>query len=239
MQDLAAKELLKHENGILSATTAFGKTVVAAYLISARKVNTLVLVHGKQLMEQWRQKLAAFLDIAVKEIGQIGGGRDKRGGFIDIAMLQSVNFRGTVKDFVAEYGQVTVDECHPLSAFSFEQVLRQVKAKYVTGLTATPIRKDGHHPIVMMQCGPIRFRVDAKSQATTGPFEHVVIPRYTSFSLPEPNENAAIHRIYEALALDESRNALIFDDLLKALDEGRSPLVLTERTAHVEYLQTD
>ncbi|WP_207907567.1 TOTE conflict system archaeo-eukaryotic primase domain-containing protein [Effusibacillus lacus] len=235
LQDLAAKALLKHDNGILSATTAFGKTVVASYLIAARKVNTLVLVHRKQLMEQWRERLAAFLDIPLKEIGLIGGGKDKRGGLIDVAMLQSVNFRGVVKDFVAEYGQVIVDECHHLSAFSFEQVLRQVKAKYVTGLTATPIRQDGHHPIVMMQCGPIRFRVDAKSQATARPFEHVVIPRYTSFSLPEPNEKAGIHQIYEALALDENRNTLIFDDLLMALDEGRSPLLLTERTAHVEY----
>lgn len=231
----ACKELLADDTGILSATTAFGKTVVAAWMISARKVNTLVLVHRKQLMDQWKERLTAFLDIPVKSIGQIGGGKDKRTGVIDIGIIQSLSRKGAVKDLVTEYGQIIVDECHHLSAFSFEQVLKQAKAKYILGLTATPTRKDGHHPIVMMQCGPIRFRVNAKKQAKERPFEHNVIPRYTNFMIPPGASSPGIQDIYAALAADEGRNDLIFDDILKALEAGRSPILLTERTGHVEY----
>jgi hypothetical protein len=183
-QKEAVKALLMHETGILSATTAFGKTVVAAAMIAERKVNTLILVHRKELMEQWRERLAAFLDIPTKEIGQIGGGKQKRTGRVDIAVMQSLSRKGVVKEFVAEYGQVIVDECHHLSAYSFEQILKKAKARYILGLTATPIRKDGHHPIVTMQCGPVRFRADAKAQAKTRPFEHIIIPRITRF-VPE------------------------------------------------------
>ncbi len=119
------------------ATTAFGKTVVAAWLIAARKVNTLVLVHRRQLLDQWRERLAAFLNLPVKSIGQIGGGRRRPSGMIDVAVIQSLNRKQVVDDVVANYGHVIVDECHHLSAVSFEQVLRQVKARYVDG--AVPI----------------------------------------------------------------------------------------------------
>jgi superfamily II DNA or RNA helicase len=163
----------------------------------------------------------------------MGGGRDKRMGLIDIGMIQSLNHKGVVKDLVAEYGQVIVDECHHVSAFSFEQVLRQMKAKYVIGLTSTPIRKDGHHPIIIMQCGPIRFRVDARRQALERPFEHVVIPRHTDFKMPEGTEEG-IQPVYAAMIGDGQRNDLIFDDLLSALEKGCSPLLLTERTEHVD-----
>ena len=111
-------------------------------------------------------------------IGQIGGGKDKRTGIVDIGVIQSLNRKGAVKDLVSGYGQVIIDECHHMSAFSFEQVLKEAKAGYVVGLTATPVRKDGHHPIIVMQCGHIRFRVDAKKQAALRPFEHVVAPGY-------------------------------------------------------------
>ena len=123
-------------------------------------------------MDQWHERLKAFLN--TDSIGRIGGGRDKKTGLIDIGMIQSLGHKGVVKDLVAEYGQIIVDECHHISAFSFEQVLKQAKAKYVIGLTATPVRKDGHHPIIIMQCGPIRFRVDAKRQARERPFEHIL-----------------------------------------------------------------
>lgn len=234
-QHLAAKQLLAHDNGILSAATAFGKTVIAAWIIAQRQVNTLVLVHRMQLMDQWREQLSAFLGIPVKSIGQISGGKDKRTGLIDVGVIQSLSRKRVVKDFVAEYGQVIVDECHHLSAVSFEQVLKQVKAKYVLGLTATPIRKDGHHPIVIMQCGPIRFRVDAKKQAASRPFEHVVIPRLTNFTMPPTLSTPSIPEIYAALASDELRNDMIFNDLLEALEAGRSPILLTERKSHVDY----
>ncbi|MGB9206213.1 MAG: DEAD/DEAH box helicase family protein, partial [Terriglobales bacterium] len=137
--------MVQHDEGILCAPTAFGKTAVAAWLIAARKVNTLVLVHRQQLLDQWHAKLAMFLNLPAKSIGQIGGGKSERTGCVDIAIIQSTHDKDGVKDFVAEYGQVIVDECHHLSAFTFEQVMKQVKAKYILGLTATPERKDGHH----------------------------------------------------------------------------------------------
>lgn len=237
MQDAAARAIIAHDTGILSATTAFGKTVVGAAIIARRQVNTLILVHRRELMEQWKERLAAFLDVPAGSIGMIGGGKEKRTGKIDIAVMQSVNVKGAVKPYVDEYGQIIVDECHHVSAFSFEQILKQAKAKFVFGLTATPARKDGHQPIVYMQCGPIRFKVDAKSQARIRPFSHKVIPKYTSFKLADTQAKATIQEIYQLLTEDEARNSMIFDDLLKCLDEGRSPLLLTERTAHVDYFE--
>ena len=235
-QQKAADALLAHDTGILSATTAFGKTVVAAWLIATRKVNTLVLVHRRQLLDQWRERLSVFLNLPVKSIGQFGGGRKKPTNLIDVAVIQSLSRKHVVDDLVAGYGQVIVDECHPLSAFSFEQVLRQAKARYVLGLTATPIRKDGHHPIILMQCGPIRYRVDARDQAASRPFEHVVIPRLTNFRLPAQAQELEIHEIYAALIHDKARNDMIFKDLLDAIKRGRSPLVLTERREHLKLL---
>src|SRR5579863_2290873 len=170
----AIRQTLRHDEGVLCAPTAFGKTVVAAKLIAERAVNTLILVHRQQLLEQWRARLAAFLDLPPKAIGQIVGGKDNRTGLIDVALLQSLHRKGEVKDCVAEYGHVIADECHHLTAFSFEQVMRQVKAKFIVGLTATPTRKDGHHPIIFMQCGPIRFNLSAREAAERSPFRHLV-----------------------------------------------------------------
>ena len=217
-----------HDDGILCAPTAFGKTVIAAWLIASRKVNTLVLVHRRQLLDQWRERLATFLNLPVKSIGQIGGGRRRATGLIDVGIVQSLNHKQVVDDLVANYGQILVDECHHISAVSFEQVLRQAKARYITGLTATPQRKDGHHPIIVMQCGPIRFRVDAKAQALTRPFSHAVIPRLTNFRLPLSQEKPEMHEIYAALKTDRARNELITVDLLRAVKAGRSPILLTE-----------
>lgn len=237
LQEEASNAILMHDTGILSAATAFGKTVVAAWLIAARKVNTLVLVHRRHLMDQWYERLNMFLkpEDGVTVIGQIGGGKDKSTGIIDIGIIQSLTRKGTVKDMVSGYGQVIVDECHHISAFSFEQVLKEAKARYIVGLTATPQRKDGHHPIIVMQCGRVRYRVDAKEQAALRPFEHVVVPRHTSFRMPTMDKTG-IQDIYAALAEDKRRNETIFDDVLKALTAGRSPLILTERTGHVEKL---
>jgi len=233
-QQEAAHLLFAHDHGILSAPTAFGKTVIAAWLIANRKVNTLVLVHRRQLMDQWRERLALFLGTPLEDIGQVSGGKKKVTGSIDISLIQSLNRKGEVKDMVAGYGQIIVDECHHIPAFTFEQVLKQVKAKYIVGLTATPIRKDGHHPIILMQCGPIRFRESPKKQAATRPFEHMVITRHTNFRITSESADVKIQDIYAALVLDKDRNELIFNDLLKALEMGRSPLLLTERVEHLE-----
>ncbi|MCY4231008.1 MAG: DEAD/DEAH box helicase family protein, partial [Alphaproteobacteria bacterium] len=157
-QRTGAEALLEHETGVLAAATGFGKTVVAASVIAARSTNTLVLVHRRQLMEQWIARLGTFLDLPASAIGQIGGGRRKPGGIVDVGVIQSLVRKGEVDDVVADYGHLVVDECHHLSAVSFEAVARRAKAKYVLGLSATVTRKDGHHPIVFMQCGPVRFR---------------------------------------------------------------------------------
>jgi superfamily II DNA or RNA helicase len=233
-QQAAAKAMLASDEGILCATTAFGKTVIAAWLIAERKVNTLVLVHRRQLLDQWRERLAAFLNLPIKSIGQIGGGRRRASGMIDVAVIQSLNRKQVVDDLVANYGHVIVDECHHISAVSFEQVLRQVKARYITGLTATPQRKDGHHPIIVMQCGPIRHRVDARAQALARPFNHFVIPRPTNFRLPPSTEKPEMHELYAALADNKARNDLICVDLMRSVKAGRSPILLTERTSQVD-----
>ena len=240
-QEKAAQALLAHDIGVLSATTAFGKTVVAAWLIAQRRVNTLVLVHRRQLLEQWIERLSMFLDVPKKEMGRIGGGRKKPTGRVDVAIIQSLVREGVVKDCVADYGYLVVDECHHLSAWSFEQVARRAKAKYVTGLSATTTRKDGHHPIIFMQCGPIRYRVDARSQAEERPFEHRVHVRPTSFKPmkeADPDKRLQFQALYSELIVDEDRNRLICKDVLQAVTEGRNPLVLTERKEHLQSLAT-
>jgi superfamily II DNA or RNA helicase len=237
-QLVAGNEMLKHDTGILSATTAFGKTVVAIWMIAQRQTNTLIVVHRRQLMNQWVERLKCFLQ--EPEIGQIGGGIDKRTGKIDVAIIQSLTHKHTVKELVKDYGMVIVDECHHISAFSFEQVLKSVRARYVYGLTATPLRHDGHHPIVFMQCGPIRYKADSKSQLKQRAFSHKVIVRKTDFKIEKNIDGAEVKitEMYQALVDDTKRNDMILDDIISAIVAGRSPLVLTERTAHVEFFAT-
>ncbi|MBR0414627.1 MAG: DEAD/DEAH box helicase family protein [Clostridia bacterium] len=248
-QNSAAKALLGNEIGVLSATTAFGKTVIAAYMIGKKKTNTLVLVHTQALMKQWQKALKDFLRIDIIEpeqkgrgrkrkwspIGTIGGGSSHPGGIVDIALMQSLIDGDDVKAIVRDYGMIIVDECHHISAVNFERVLKYANSKYVYGLTATPTRQDGHHPIIFMQCGPIRYRVDAKTQAEKRSFEHYIIPRFTRFrDLSIDNINIAA--AYQKLAESEHRNRLILDDVKTALASDRIPLVLTERREHVIYL---
>ncbi len=238
-QHEAGEALLQHDIGVLAATTAFGKTVVAAWLIAQRGVNTLILVHRQQLLEQWVERLSCFLNIPAKEIGKLGGGRKKLTGVLDVALLQSLVRKEVVDDCVANYGNVIVDECHHISARSFELVVRRAKARFVTGLSATVTRKDGHHPIIFMQCGPIRYRVDAKVQAAKRPFAHHVLVRPTGFCPSEPvgpDARVEFSKLYEALQNDEKRNQMICADVLSAVQEERSPLVLTERIEHLQRL---
>ena len=234
------RTLLLHDHGVLAATTAFGKTVVAAALIAERQRNTLVLVHRRELLGQWVERLRSFLDIEPKQIGMIGGGKRKPTGVVDVAVIQSLVKRGEVDDLVAGYGHLVVDECHHLSAASFELVARRAKARFVLGLSATVARKDGHHPIIFMQCGPVRHKVDARTQAAERGIRHRVRDRTTSFELPvsaAAAERPSMPEIYAALARDDERNDLIFDDVLQALESRRSPIVLTERKDHLLYLE--
>jgi superfamily II DNA or RNA helicase len=234
--DVAAA-IAKYDDGILCAPTAFGKTALAAWMIAQRKVNALVLVHRQQLLDQWQARLAMFLNLPAKSIGQIGGGKNDPSGYVDVAIIQSSHDKAGVKDFVAEYGQVIVDECHHLSAFTFEQVMKQVKAKYVLGLTATPERKDGHHPIFYMQCGPIRYKLSARSMTASSPFEHEIMPRLTEFCVPPEQADTTIQELYAGLVDDTARNELIVGDLMRAVQDGCSPLLLTARTEHLKYFE--
>lgn len=246
----AIEELARHRCGTLYATTAFGKTVTAAAMIARKKVSTLILVHTKALLDQWRKRLSEYLITEFQPEGQPKGrGRRKKfqqfgalsstentlNGKIDIALLQSCINDNEVKPFVREYGVVIVDECHHAPAVNFERVLREVNARYVYGLTATPIRKDGHQPIIFMQCGEIRYTSDAKAQLSKQSFRRLLIPRFTSHrNLNADGSNYA--QILDELTENESRNKLILDDVAANLAEGRTPIILTARTAHVDIL---
>ncbi|OQX16460.1 MAG: restriction endonuclease subunit R [Desulfobulbaceae bacterium A2] len=238
-QQKAALAMVAHDIGVLSATTAFGKTVIAAWLIAQRGVSTLILVHRRQPLEQWLTRLSTFLGLPMEAIGQIGGGKKRPTGSLDVALLQSLVRKGVVDDRVGDYGHLVVDECHHLSAHSFELVARRAKARYITGLSATVARKDGHHPIIFMQCGPVRHRVDPKQQALTHPFVHTVLVRPTGFQPSgetDPDLRVQFRELYGGLIADETRNRLICEDVVAAVRQGRSPLVLTERTEHLELL---
>jgi len=235
VQEQAVQALLAHDTGVLVAPSGIGKTVVGVYLVAARGRSSLVLVHRKPLLDQWVAQLSLFLGIEPKDIGQIGAGKAKPNGRLDVAMLQSLVRKGQVSDLVAGYGHVIVDECHHCPCVSFERVLAETKARYVTGLTATLRRRDGHDPIIRMQLGPVRFSVDPKSQAARHPFEHKLVVRETRFQPPAVSDRAGIQGLYAALAADPKRNELIFDDVIRALEEKRSPIVLTERRDHLEH----
>ena len=246
----AINALLTYSNGVLHATTAFGKTVTAAAIIARKKVNTLILVHSKALLTQWHERLTEFLDIDFKEteepkkrgrkkvfspIGCLDSTCNTLHGVIDIALIQSCLDENGVKPFVQDYGMVIVDECHHVSSITFENVLKNIKAHTVYGLTATPIRKDGQQPIIFMQCGPIRFSADAKSQITKQSFDRYLIPRFTSYrSITEDRQT--ITAMYQSLSEDTVRNNLIVNDICKVVGSGRTPIILTNRTSHVTLL---
>ena len=235
VQKKAGRALLRDDIGVLVAPPGVGKTVIGTYLIAARSRSTLVLVHRQPLLDQWIAQLSMFLGLAPKAIGQIGAGKHTANGRLDVAMIQSLVRLDRVNDLVATYGHVIVDECHHVPAVSFERVLSEVKARFVTGLTATPRRRDGLHPIAEMQLGPVRFAVDARSDAARRPFDHRLIVRETAFGRGRTVSLDRIQPLYAALATDEGRNRLILADVASALAEGRSPILLTERKDHLEY----
>ena len=236
VQKGAARALLEHETGIIVAPPGTGKTVLGTHLIAERGCSTLVLVHRKPLLEQWKAQLAIFLGIDEKNVGQIGGGQRKPNGRLDVAMMQSLVKKEGVDDLVRAYGHIIVDECHHVPAFSFERVLSEIKARYLVGLTATPQRRDGRQAITEMQLGPLRFRVDAKSQAAHRAFGHKLVLRETGFRALTSSADGSIQDLYRELARDEARNQRIIDDVLAVLQEGRSPILLTERKDHLDHL---
>lgn len=248
-QEEAVQRMLTYDNGVLAATTAFGKTVAAIGMIARKKTNTLILVHSKALLEQWKSEIEKFLIInepepkaekkgrgrkkAYNHIGLLDGTRNTLHGIIDIAVFNSAMSEDGIKPFVRDYGMVLADECHHVAAIGYERVLKYINARYVYGLSATPTRQDGMTPIVFMQCGPIRFKSDAKAQIARQSFGRVLVPRFTPFRALE--EKTAIQYLSD-LAVDEARNQLIVEDVVASLNEGRCPIILTKRKDHIDIL---
>ena len=254
LQSEATKTLLRYDNGILEAATAFGKTVVGISLIAEIKRNTLIIVHSKQLLLQWKERIEQFLVINEElpnddtesrkkkkqsKIGQIGGGIQSPLNIIDIALVQSLITDGEVKEIVRNYGLVIVDECHHAASYTYEKILKTVMAKRVYGLTATPIRRDGQHPITFMCCGSIRYTVDAQSHINSSEFCHYVIPRFTRTKEPQKlgsDSELSINDIFASIVISQLRNNQIVKDILESYQNGRNILVLTDRIEHVELL---
>ena len=232
-QEVAVTAMLDHDAGVLCAPTAFGKTVTAAAMIAQRGVNTLVLVHRTELLKQWQERLQSFLGGGKGVVGTIGGGKAKPTGKIDIAVMQSLSRQGEINPLVENYGQVIIDECHHIGAASFDAILKVAKAKYVLGLTATPIRRDGQQPIIFMQCGPIRHTA---AKPASAPHDLVVQPRslFTQIDLPP---EAGIQDVFRHLATDQVRTDAIAAEIRDAYQQGRKVLVLTERTDHLDAIQ--
>ncbi|WP_343216069.1 TOTE conflict system archaeo-eukaryotic primase domain-containing protein [Collimonas antrihumi] len=233
-QEAAVAAMLRFDTGVLCAPTAFGKTVTAAALIAKRGVNTLVLVHRTELLKQWQERLQAFLSIGKGVVGTIGGGKAKPTGKIDIAVMQSLSRQGETSDLIENYGHIVVDECHHLSAFSFEAILKRAKAKYVLGLTATPIRRDRQQPVIFMQCGPIRHTA---AKPTNAPHDLAVMPRMMDSRIELPPD-AGIQDIFRHVASDAGRTQAIADEIVDSFRQGRKVLALTERTEHLEAINT-
>ena len=209
-QEVAAEATLQYDTGVLCAPTAFGKTVTAAAVIARRGVNTLVLVHRTELLTQWQERLLSFLAADKNVIGRIGGGKSKPTGKIDIAVMQSLARNEELSALLDNYGQVIVDECHHIGAVSFDLLLRRAKAKYVLGLTATPVRRDGQHPIIFMQCGPIRHTAQRPDSA---PQRMEVHPIRVAGSLEVPGD-AGIQDIFTSL-VNVRRTREIVDAVLE------------------------
>ncbi len=234
-QEAAIAEMLPHDAGVLCAPTAFGKTVTAAAMIARRGVNTLVLVHRTELLKQWQERLQVFLGIGKGMVGTIGGGKAKPTGKIDIAVMQSLSRQGEVNPLVETYGQVIVDECHHVGAVSFDAILKRTTAKYVLGLTATPIRQDGQQPIIFMQCGPIRHAAE-KPAGTPQDLEVAPRLRHARIDLAA---DAGIQDVFRHLANDPARTAAIATEVREAIAQGRKVLVLTERTEHLDAIKAE
>lgn len=231
-QRAAVADVAVHRTGVLVAPPGAGKTVMACALIASRGVPTAIVVNRSELVNQWRERLTQFLDITDKQIGQLGNGRRKRKGLVDIIMLQSVSHRSADPTVLSEYGQVIIDECHSVAAPAAEAALKQVAARYWLGLTATPYRADQLDELITMQCGPVRVEME----------QHVAVKRQllvhtTDFTTMEAGlDGASIQAMYGELAADEARNRLIASDVAAACAEGRRCLVLTSRVDHVDEL---
>ncbi|HPI89387.1 MAG TPA: DEAD/DEAH box helicase family protein [Spirochaetota bacterium] len=232
-QEIAVDAMMKPDIGVLVAPPGTGKTVMACAIIARRCVPTLVLVHRKQLIEQWKMQIIKFLGVDKKAIGLITATSKKDKGMIDIAMIQSLTRMENLKELTKQYGMIVIDECHHIPAVSFESMVSQIPSRYFLGLTATPYRKDGLQPIIHMQCGPIRHTINE----TAPSLDRKVIVKETPFAMQSYQEKqTAIHEVWEAITTDISRTELIAKDIVKVLESGRFPLVLSDRKEHLYSL---
>lgn len=257
-QDLAAQRLLVYEHGVLSAATAFGKTAVCSYLISERKVNTLILLQSKDLLEQWVGELNKFLNIdeelpvyktkggRVKRresaIGILHGGKNTLTGIIDVAMVGAVYRKGEFNELFNSYGMVLMDECHHCGSATSVELMQKVNARYVYGVSATPKRGDNLEKLIYMLIGPIRHSYTAKERAMAQGIGHYVYPRYTRVVDTRENKND-INGAYSLISSSAVRNDMILDDTRLCVQEGRTPVILTRYKEQAKYLwdhlQTD
>jgi superfamily II DNA or RNA helicase len=221
-QQKAFKTLIKQEYTLLIAPPGFGKTAVASAILAKRNVNTLILIHKTTLLDQWAQRLSEYFDMDIKEIGKLGKGKKKLTSNIDIATLQSLKNR---PELIEEYTQVIIDEVHHIPAVSFEVPLKRFKGKYVVGLSATPKRKDGMHPIMFMQCGQIGYEVKQHIEK-----RHELITVKTDFETFQDEFASILNELVD----DYDRNKLIINEIKRVKD--RNVLVLSDRIEHLNFL---
>lgn len=225
--------LMEHDNGMLLGGTSFGKTVLCAAIIATRSTNTIVLVDTSILMEQWTQELKKFLLVGNDVVGTLKGGKDRTTGIVDVVMIQSLANSKKHLGLINRYGQVILDECDNLGAVNYEALIQTARAKFVLGLSANKKRKDGHHPKIFMQCGPIRYAGDKpKSQS----HESLVKVHWHKELIPL-KEKCDFNDLINHLIMDVERNDALIKVILDAYAQGRKILVLTARIKHMEDLQ--
>lgn len=251
-QKKAIDALLKYDNGILSAATAFGKTVVCGNLIAQMRINTLILLESSSLIEQWEKSLSAFLTIGEElpeyktktgrtkkrksVVGVIQGAKDTSTGIVDIAMVGSLYKKGELHPRLKDYGMVLIDECHHSASDTVSRILREIPAKNVYGVTATPFRGDGLEKINEMLLGPVRFEYSAKEKAEEQGIDHLIVPRFTRAVSPHGRVKLHINEAYEIIRNHELRNEQIADDIKACIAASRTPVVLTRFTDHADVL---